>query len=96
MRMSDVALAVRQSRSRLTHTVTRMETKGLLARSPSPEDRRGVIAALTGEGMDLLVRAAPTHVRSVRECFIDVVDPADFEAIGRAMAAVVGGGRLAT
>ena len=96
MRMSDVALAVRQSRSRLTHTVTRMETKGLLARSPSPEDRRGVIAALTREGMDLLVRAAPTHVRSVRECFIDVVDPADFEAIGRAMAAVVGGGRLAT
>lgn len=94
MRMSDLALAVRQSRSRLTHTVTRMEAKGLLARSPSPEDRRGVVATLTDEGWDLLVRAAPTHVRSVRECFVDMVDAGDFEAIGRAMSAVVAGGRL--
>lgn len=95
MRMSDLALAVHQSRSRLTHTVTRMEAKGLLSRTPSPEDRRGVVATLNDAGMDLLVRTAPTHVRSVRECFVDAVDPADFEAIGRAMAAVVAGGRLA-
>lgn len=94
MRMSDLAQAVRQSRSRLTHTVTRMEAKGLLSRSPSPDDRRGVMATLTPEGMDLLVRAAPTHVRSVRDCFVDVVEPDDFEAIGRAMAAVVAGGTL--
>ena len=88
LRMSELADAVRQSRSRLTHTVTRMEKKGLVRRTSCPEDRRGVIAQLTDVGMDLLHTAAPEHVRSVRECFVDRVDPADFEALGRAMAAV--------
>lgn len=88
LRMSDLADAVRQSRSRLTHTVTRMERKGLIERVACPEDRRGVIAVLTDAGFALLEQAAPTHVRSVRDCFVDVVDPADFEALGRAMHAV--------
>lgn len=88
MRMSDLADAVRQSRSRLTHTVARMEKKNLIERVPCPSDKRGVNALLTDEGFRLLVEAAPTHVESVREVFVDVVDPVDFEALGRAMAAV--------
>lgn len=88
MRMSDLAAAVRQSRSRLTHTVTRMEKKGLIERVACPEDRRGVVAVLTDAGYALLVQAAPDHVRSVREVFVDVVHPDDFAAIGRAMQAV--------
>ena len=88
MRMSDLADAARQSRSRLTHTVARMEKKGLLHRVPCANDRRGVIAILTDEGFDLLETAAPAHVDSVREVLVDVVDPADFEALGRAMDAV--------
>ncbi len=54
MRMSDLAEAARQSRSRLTHTVARMEKKGLLNRMPCSDDRRGVIAVLTDEGYALL------------------------------------------
>lgn len=88
MRMSDLAQAVRQSRSRLTHTVTRMESKGLILRTPCPEDRRGVVAVLTEAGSALLTEAAPAHVASVRDAFIDVIDPDDFAALGRAMAAV--------
>ncbi len=88
MRMSDLAEAARQSRSRLTHTVARMEKKHLLTRVPCPDDRRGVIAILTDTGYDLLETAAPTHVESVREVLVDVIDPGDFEALGRAMAAV--------
>ncbi len=88
MRMSDLADAARQSRSRLTHTVSRMEKKGLILRTPCPDDRRGVIAQLTEAGVDLLTEAAPEHVASVRDVFIDVVDPDDFAALGRAMAAV--------
>lgn len=88
MRMSDLADAARQSRSRLTHTVARMEKKGLLNRVPCADDRRGVIAILTDEGFGLLETAAPAHVDSVREVLVDVVDPADFEALGRAMNAV--------
>jgi len=88
MRMSDLADAARQSRSRLTHTVARMEKKGLLNRVPCANDRRGVIAILTDEGFGLLETAAPAHVDSVREVLVDAVDPADFEALGRAMNAV--------
>ena len=88
MRMSDLAAAARQSRSRLTHTVSRLEKKGLIERAPCPEDRRGVTATLTPEGMDLLVAAAPDHVASVREILIDVVSPDDFAALGRAMHAI--------
>ena len=88
MRMSDLAEAARQSRSRLTHTVARMEKKQLLTRVPCPDDRRGVIATLTDDGFALLETAAPAHVDSVRQVLVDVVDPADFAAVGRAMAAV--------
>ncbi|WP_282006554.1 MarR family winged helix-turn-helix transcriptional regulator [Propioniciclava sinopodophylli] len=88
MRMSDLAEAARQSRSRLTHTVARMEKKALLNRMPCSDDRRGVIAALTDEGFALLESAAPAHVASVREVLVDVVDPDDFRALGRVMTAV--------
>ncbi|MGV8908489.1 MAG: MarR family winged helix-turn-helix transcriptional regulator [Propionicimonas sp.] len=90
LRMSELAQRVRQSRSRLTHTVARMESKGLVMRTACPSDRRGVMAAMTTQGYQLLVRAAPFHVESVRRALVDPVGPEDFEALGRAMAAVVG------
>lgn len=89
MRMSELAQAVRQSRSRLTHTVARMEKKGLIQRRACPEDRRGVVAKLTDPGYALLEKAAPIHVDSVRSAFVDIVAPGDFEALGRAMKAVI-------
>lgn len=89
MRMSELADQVGQSRSRLTHTITRMETKGLISRGSCPGDRRGVLAALTDEGYDLLVKVAPYHVESVREILVDPVDPEDFAALGRVMRSVL-------
>ncbi len=91
LRMSDLADRVRQSRSRLTHTVSRMERKGLINREACPDDRRGVIAVLTRRGFALLEEAAPTHVRSVRDAFVDRVEARDFAALGRAMRAVLEG-----
>ncbi|MCB0910297.1 MAG: MarR family transcriptional regulator [Propionibacteriaceae bacterium] len=88
LRMSDLAERVRQSRSRLTHTISRMETKGLVNRVACPSDRRGVNAIMTEAGYRLLVEAAPAHVESVRCALVDRVDPDDFEALGRAMEAV--------
>ncbi len=89
LRMSELASRVRQSRSRLTHTVGRMEAKGLMTRAPCDSDGRGVRAVLTESGYDLLVKAAPDHVESVRRALVDVVDPDDFAALGRVMQAVV-------
>ena len=88
LRMSDLAERVRQSRSRLTHTIARMESKNLVKRVACPSDRRGVNATLTDVGFDLLLQAAPSHVESVRRALVDRVDPNDFQALGRAMDAV--------
>lgn len=89
LRMSELAEKVHQSRSRLTHTVARMEKDGLVVREACPTDRRGVWAQLTDEGFELLKAAAPTHVESVRGAFVEAVDPEDFRALGRAFDAVL-------
>lgn len=89
LRMSELADKVHQSRSRLTHTVARMERAGLVERRACPTDRRGVWAKLTDKGFELLQQAAPSHVESVRSAFVEAVDPKDFRAIGRAFEAVL-------
>ena len=89
VRMSDLAEAVHQSRSRLTHTVSRMETAGLVDRSSCPTDRRGVWAHLTDDGFALLQSAAPSHVEAVRRNFVEAMTEEDYAALGRAFAAVL-------
>lgn len=89
MRMAELADACNQSRSRLSHTVDRLAKDGLVARHSCDHDRRGVWAILTDEGFRRLARAACTHVRGVREYFLDTVGDEDYRAIGRAFDAVV-------
>ncbi|MGB0099696.1 MAG: MarR family transcriptional regulator [Nocardioides sp.] len=88
MRMAQLADALAHSRSRITHTITRMERAGLVVRRSSPEDGRGVVAAVTDEGADLLARMAPLHVAGVRAHLVDLVSREDFAAVGRVMNAV--------
>lgn len=89
LRMGELASSVRHSRSRLTHTVARMERQGLMKREPCCSDGRGVQAVLTDEGWGLLKRAAPAHVDSVREVFVDAIGANDYKALGRAMEAIL-------
>ncbi len=88
MRMAELAGALRHSRSRLTHTVTRMEADGLVVREACDDDRRGVWAQLTDAGFARLVEAAPTHVNGVRRYLVDAVDQDDFAAMGRVFESV--------
>lgn len=89
LRMSELADAVHQSRSRLTHTIARMEKAGLVVRTTCPTDRRGVWAQLTDTGFEVLAAAAPGHVAAVRRNLVDAVAPEDWEALGRVFAAVL-------
>lgn len=88
MRMAQLADALAHSRSRVTHTITRMERQGLVQRSSSSDDGRGVVATMTEEGMALLERASHTHVRGVREHLVNLASDEDFEACGRVLNAV--------
>ena len=89
VRMSQLAEGSNQSRSRLTHTVGRMEAAGLVKRQTAAGDRRGVVATLTDKGFELLQRAAVDHVSAVRRVLVDAIDPDDWQALGRAMKAVL-------
>ena len=88
LRMAALAEALAHSRSRVTHTITRMERSGLVRRTTSPDDGRGVLAEMTDTGAALLEAAAHTHVRGVREHLVDLAGREDFEALGRVMNAV--------
>jgi DNA-binding MarR family transcriptional regulator len=88
LRMAQLADEASQSRSRLSHTVSRLECKGLVSRGTCGADKRGVNAELTEEGFAFLSKAAVDHVAAVREFFVDVVDPADLAAVGRAFTAI--------
>jgi len=65
-----------------------MQKAGLVDRTTSPEDGRGIVCRLTDAGYALLVKAADIHVTGVRDYLVDLVDPADFAALGRVMDAV--------
>ncbi len=86
VRMSVLADDLVNSRSRLTHTVSRMERRGLVRRSSCAEDGRGVNCHLTEAGYALLVEAAPTHVESVRRQIFDRLTREEIDALGRIMA----------
>ena len=88
MRMSQLATDIANSRSRLTHTIARMETAGLVARVACSEDARGVNCVLTDHGWAALVAAAPGHVASVREHLVDILSGDQLAALGDAMAVV--------
>jgi DNA-binding MarR family transcriptional regulator len=83
MRMATLAASMSHSRSRVTHTITRMEDADLVRRRPCESDRRGIEALLTEAGHRKLVEAAPTHVRGVRKHLVDVASREDFAALGR-------------
>lgn len=69
--MSDLAAFVAGSISRLSHALTRMEERGWVQRRPFPDDGRQTQVLLTDAGMELVVSAAPGHVRTVRELVVD-------------------------
>lgn len=88
MRMALLADALAHSRSRVTHTVDRMEKAGYVVRGTTPEDGRGIVATMTDAGFALLESAAPQHVEGVRAYLVDVASSDDFAALGRVMDAV--------
>ena len=88
IRMSVLAESVVQSRSRLTHTATRLEKRGLVRRRPAEDDGRGVELWLTRAGRELLAEVAPAHVASVRRHLLDHLGAEGFRRLGAAMGRV--------
>ena len=81
IRMSQLADQVSYSRSRLTHTVGRLERAGYVLRSSCPNDRRGVYAHLTQAGYEFLAKTAPIHLDGVRRHLINRFTPSELATL---------------
>ena len=71
LRMGELAGRLVFSPSRLTYQISSMVKRGLVRKQPCAEDGRGQEAVLTEAGMAALVAAAPLHLATVRDSFID-------------------------
>lgn len=85
LRMLELADAVMLSKSGLSRLVDRMQEAGLVRRASCRADGRGVMAVLTDAGWQRLEEAAPTHVRGVRRCFVDRLEPGEAAVLARSL-----------
>lgn len=76
-------------KSRLSHHVSRMVARGLVARERCPNDNRGSFVVVTRRGRSAIERAAPGHVEAVRRYVIDRLTPEQLEAMAEIAATVL-------
>jgi DNA-binding MarR family transcriptional regulator len=75
LQLTDLAIRIGWERSRVSHQVLRMESRGLVERRPSGTDARATDAALTAHGQEALQQATPGHAALVKQMFFDGLDP---------------------
>jgi DNA-binding MarR family transcriptional regulator len=84
-RAGDLASDLGWERSRLSHLVRRMESKGVVERMHSDLDGRGQDVVLTEAGWAAIRAAAPGHVTFVREAVFDPLTSAEQDALESAL-----------
>ena len=85
LRISELAAQAYSSRSGMTRRIDRLVEEGLVARTNTDVDGRGVVVALTDAGVARLVEAAPAHLRRVRELFVDRLSDGELSALASAL-----------
>jgi len=88
IRMSDLAGRLHLSPSGITRRIDGLVKQGFVERRPCPNDRRGSNAVLTPLGLKALQTAAPTHLRGVREYFIDRLDARQLAQLASALSRI--------
>jgi len=91
LRMTELAMKAKITRSRLSHAIARLERNGWVRREDCPDDKRGQFAVLTDPGLDMLRGAAPGHVRAVRNALFDRLTPEQQKSLGEIMQIVAEG-----
>jgi DNA-binding MarR family transcriptional regulator len=89
--MNELANVAALSASGLTRVIDRLERQRLVERVKAKSDGRGQLAALTDAGLERLMKAYPSHLRSVRRHIMDHLEGLDLEAFATAMGNVAAG-----
>src|SRR3954449_3160743 len=87
-RMTDLADGVVYSRSGLTYQAGLLEQRGLVTRTPSPEDERGVTVTITDAGRALLEHVLPGHAEVIDRLLFQRLSPTDAQALADLLAPV--------
>jgi DNA-binding MarR family transcriptional regulator len=89
LRMSDLAAQAYSSRSGMTRRIDRLVGEGLVNRTNSDADGRGVVVALTEAGLARLAEAAPVHLRRVSKLFVEKLSDRELATLASALGKVV-------
>ena len=81
LRARELCTEIGWDRSRLSHHVSRMAKRGLVAREECSEDARGSMVRLTDAGRRAIEGAAPEHAETVRRYLFDLVSDGELETL---------------
>jgi DNA-binding MarR family transcriptional regulator len=90
VRVTDLARVMDWERSRLSHHVKRMESRGLVARRECADDARGAFVVVTDHGRAVIERAAPEHARTVRDLVFDGLSADELATLESVLTRVLG------
>lgn len=89
MRLFRLGCELGWEKSRLSHHVTRMTKRGLVAKEQCDSDRRGAFVVVTDQGRREIHAAAPGHLDAVRDLFVDHLSDEQLDAIADAAETVL-------
>lgn len=89
MRLSDLAAATNATLPRASKVVSRLQRRELLEREESTTDRRSVLLKLSRQGRRRLVLATPDHFATAHRLVLDLLSPAQLDALAEALEPVV-------
>ena len=89
LRVLELGRALQWEKSRLSHHLTRMEKRGLVARRECLTDGRGAFIEITPAGRAAIEAAAPAHVAEVRRLVFDALTPEQVTVLGEITARVL-------
>ncbi|MFF5408542.1 MarR family winged helix-turn-helix transcriptional regulator [Streptomyces misionensis] len=75
LRMMELARVLGWEKSRVSHHLSRMARRGVIARNECLDDGRGAYVTITPAGRAAIEAAAPHHVEDVRRLFLDHLTP---------------------
>ncbi len=91
LRLFELGAILGWEKSRLSHHVSRMADRGLVAKERCGSDRRGAEVVVTATGRREIAAAAPGHVETVRRLFIDRLTPEQLDAIADVSDSILAG-----
>jgi DNA-binding MarR family transcriptional regulator len=85
LRMTELAAKAFISRAAMTRRVDRLVEEGLVRRTSSDVDGRGVVIAVTETGMARLAEAMPVHLEGVSKLFLERLDDRELAVLEHAL-----------